>query len=104
MYVGSGPDMPSDASGSQPSEPDRRADFCVNVILSVTIQVETDTTAETGTKEGEIVETPVNINGGSIGVTVNRVWNPEEILSVTLVLADQGSLKPTRKCSGSFRS
>ncbi len=75
--------MPSDAPTSQPSAKDRRAYFRVNAVLPISIQAETDTT------EGELIEKSVNISGGGIGVTVNVVYNPDEILSLTLVLPGQ---------------
>ena len=75
--------MPTDAPTSQPSAQDRRAHFRVNVVLPISIQAETDTT------EGELIEKTVNISGGGIGVTVNVVYKPEEILSLTLILPDQ---------------
>jgi c-di-GMP-binding flagellar brake protein YcgR len=76
-------DMPSDGPTSQPSEKDRRAYFRVNVVLPISIQAETDTT------EGELRERSVNISGGGIGVTVNVLYNPNEVLSLTLLLPDQ---------------
>ena len=75
--------MPTDAPTSQPSAQDRRAYFRVNVVLPISIQAETDTT------EGELIEKTVNISGGGIGMTVNVVYKPEEILSLTLILPDQ---------------
>lgn len=76
-------DMPFDAPPSQPSAKDRRAYFRVNVVMPVSIQAETDTT------ETELIEKSVNISGGGIGLTVNRVYNPDEILSLTLILPGQ---------------
>ena len=78
--------MPSDAPTSQPSAKDRRAYFRVNAVLPISIQAETDTT------EGELIEKSVNISGGGIGVTVNVVYKPDEILSLTLILPDQSSI------------
>jgi c-di-GMP-binding flagellar brake protein YcgR len=75
--------MPSDAPTSQPSAKDRRTYFRVNAVLPISIQAETDTT------EGVLIEKSVNISGGGIGVTVNVVYKPDEILSLTLVLPDQ---------------
>ena len=75
--------MAPDTPTSQPSARDRRAYFRVNTILPISIQAETDTT------EGELIEKSVNISGGGIGVTVNVVYNPDEILSLTLILPDQ---------------
>jgi c-di-GMP-binding flagellar brake protein YcgR len=83
--------MPSDAPTSQPSAKDRRAYFRVNVVLPVSIQAETDTT------EGEFIEKSVNISGGGIGLTVNVVYNPDEVLSLTLILPDQVIFKAYAK-------
>jgi len=75
--------MPSDAPTSQPSAKDRRAHFRINAVLPISIQAETDTT------EGELIEKSVNISGGGIGVTVNVIYKPDEILSLTLILPGQ---------------
>ena len=75
--------MPSDAPTSQPSAKDRRVYYRVNTVLPISIQTETDTT------EGELIEKSVNISGGGIGVTVNVVYKPDEILSITLILPDK---------------
>lgn len=79
--------MPSDAPNSQPSAKDRRAYFRVNVVLPISIQAETDTT------EGELIERSVNISGGGISVTVDVLYNPDEVLSLTLLLPAQVTLK-----------
>lgn len=83
--------MPPDAPTSQPSAEDRRAYFRVNVALPISIQAETDTT------EGELIEKSVNISGGGIGLTVNVVYNPDEVLSLTLILPDQVIFKASAK-------
>ena len=75
--------MPSDAPTPPPSAKDRRAYFRITVPLPISIQAEPDTT------EGEFVERSVNISGGGLGVTVNALYNPNEILSLTLLLPDQ---------------
>ena len=75
--------MPSDTPSSQPSAKDRRAYFRITVQLPISIQAETDTT------EGEFVERSVNISGGGLGVTVNALYKPNEILLLTLLLPDQ---------------
>lgn len=74
--------MPADASDPQQSAKDRRAYFRINVALPVSIQLETDTT------EGEFIEKSVNLSGGGIGVVVNVLYNPAEVLSLTLLLPD----------------
>ena len=83
--------MTPDAPTSQPSAEDRRAYFRVNVVLPISIQAETDTT------EGELIEKSVNISGGGIGLTVNVVYNPDEVLSLTLILPDQVIFKAYAK-------
>ncbi len=83
--------MSPDAPTSQPSAEDRRAYFRVNVVLPISIQAETDTT------EGDLIEKSVNISGGGIGVTVNVVYNPDEVLSLTLILPDQVIFKTYAK-------
>lgn len=83
--------MPSDAPTSQPSEEDRRAYFRVNTVLPISIQAETDTT------EGELIEKSVNISGGGISIIVNVVYNPDEILSLTLILPGQVIFKAYAK-------
>ena len=75
--------MPPDAPTSQPSAEDRRAYFRVNVVLPISIQAETDPT------KGEFIEKSVNISGGGIGLAVNRVYNPDEVLSFALILPGQ---------------
>jgi c-di-GMP-binding flagellar brake protein YcgR len=61
--------------------------YRVNTVLSISIQTETDTT------EGELIEKSVNISGGGIGVIVNVVYKPDEILSITLILPDKVTFK-----------
>ena len=75
--------MPSNAPTSQPSAKDRRAYFRVNAVLPISIQAETDST------DGELIEKSVNISGGGIGVIVNVVYKPDEVLSITLILPDK---------------
>jgi c-di-GMP-binding flagellar brake protein YcgR len=75
--------MASDAPTSQLSAKDRRAYFRISVVLPINIQAETDTT------ESELIEKSVNISGGGIGVIVNVVYKPDEILSITLILPDK---------------
>ena len=45
--------------------------------------------AETDRAKGELIEKTVNISGGGLGVTVNVVYKPDEILSLTLTLPDK---------------
>jgi c-di-GMP-binding flagellar brake protein YcgR len=75
--------MPTDTPTPQPSFEDRRAYFRITVVLPISIQPETATT------EGPFTEQSVNVSGGGIGMTVPRPYNPNEILSLTLLLPDQ---------------
>jgi c-di-GMP-binding flagellar brake protein YcgR len=79
--------MSSDSPAAQPSAPNRRQYYRITVTLPISIQPETDTT------EVELVEKSVNISGGGIGLTVNRRYQPNEILSLTLRLPDQDLFK-----------
>jgi len=76
--------MPSDAPASQPSGKDRREYYRITVTLPIRIQPETDKT------EGALIEQSINISGGGFGVTVTAVYQPNDILSVTLHLPDHG--------------
>lgn len=76
--------MPSDAPASQPSGKDRREYYRITVTLPIRIQPETDKT------EGALIEQSVNISGGGFGVTVTAVYQPNDILSLTLRLPDHG--------------
>lgn len=76
--------MSSDAPASQPSGKDRREYYRITVTLPIRIQLETDPT------EGALIEQSVNISGGGFGVTVATVYQPTDILSVTLRLPDHG--------------
>ena len=62
---------------------DRRDYYRITVVLPVSIQAETDTT------EGEFREKAVNISGGGIGITVNVLYSPSQILSLTLHFPDR---------------
>jgi c-di-GMP-binding flagellar brake protein YcgR len=75
--------MSSDSPTAQPSAPNRREYFRITVTLPINIQAETDTT------EGELIEKSVNISGGGIGLTVKTLYQPNEILSLTLRLPGQ---------------
>lgn len=75
--------MPSDAPTPPPSPQDRRAYYRITVPLPLSIQAETDTA------EAQFVERSVNISGGGLGVTVNVLYNPNDILLLTLLLPDQ---------------
>jgi c-di-GMP-binding flagellar brake protein YcgR len=75
--------MSSDTPTPQPSFEDRRADYRVNVVLPFSIQAETDMT------EGELIERPINLSAGGIGVVVTVPYSPNEILLLTMRLPDQ---------------
>jgi len=79
--------MPPDSPAAQPSAPNRREYYRITVTLPISLQSETDTT------EVELIEKSVNISGGGIGLTVNRHYQPNEILSLTLRLPDQDLFK-----------
>jgi len=75
--------MPTDRLPSQPSFEDRRQYYRINVVLPVSIQGEMDT------REGELISRSINLSGGGIGVTVNVLHHPNEILLITLLLPDR---------------
>lgn len=72
------PNMPA----PPPSPKDRREYYRITVTLPLSIQPETDTA------ENTLIEKSVNISGGGIGLTVNKRYQPNEILSLTLRLPD----------------
>jgi c-di-GMP-binding flagellar brake protein YcgR len=74
--------MSSDTPPSQTSGRDRREYYRITVTLPISIQPETDNT------EFELIEKPVNISGGGVGLTVNTPYQPDEILLLTLRLPD----------------
>lgn len=76
--------MASDTPASQPSGKDRREFYRITVGLPIRIQLETDQT------EGELTQKSVNISGGGIGITVATVYQPNDILAVTVLLPDHG--------------
>lgn len=75
--------MPPDAPIVPPSPEDRRAYYRITVVLPISIRAETDAT------DVELIEKSVNISGGGIGVTVNVPYNPNDVLSLTVLLPDQ---------------
>lgn len=75
--------MPSDTPPSQPSPADRREFYRITVTLPICFQPENDTAEET------LVQRSVNISGGGIGVTLNQVFEVNEILSCTILLPGQ---------------
>ncbi|OQW68397.1 MAG: hypothetical protein BVN29_00740 [Nitrospira sp. ST-bin5] len=76
--------MASDTPASQPSGKDRREFYRITATLPIRIQLETDQT------EGELTQKSVNISGGGIGITVATVYQPNDILAVTVLLPDHG--------------
>ena len=75
--------MPPNDSTSVRSRTDRRNYFRINVILPIRIQLETDAS------ESPLIEKSVNLSAGGIGFVVNTAYSPGDLLSITLVLADQ---------------
>jgi len=75
--------MPSDTPAPQPSPKDRREFYRITVTLPIGLQPESDQA------EGTLVQRSVNISGGGIGVTLNQVFEVNEILSCTLLLPGQ---------------
>lgn len=72
--------MPSDTPASQPSQADRREFYRITTTLPICLQPESDTA------EGTLIQRSINISGGGIGVTLNQVFEMNEILSCTLLL------------------
>lgn len=75
--------MASDTPASPPSGKDGREYYRITVTLPIRIQPETDCS------EGELTEKSLNISGGRIGVTVAQLYEPGDILSLTLRLPDK---------------
>lgn len=67
----------------EPSGRDRREYYRITVTLPIYLQPETETI------EGELVKQPVNLSAGGIGLTVNTLFQPDAILSCTLLFPDQ---------------
>lgn len=79
--------MSPDASTPLPLGFDRREYYRITIMLPICLQAETDTT------EGTLVEKSVNLSAGGIGLVVNRPFQPNDILSCTLLLAEQVPFK-----------
>jgi c-di-GMP-binding flagellar brake protein YcgR len=79
--------MPSDAPAPPSSARDRREYYRITVTLPICLQHETDTT------EGTPAEKSVNLSAGGIGLVVNALFQPNEVLSCTLILSEQVSFK-----------
>lgn len=78
-------------SPNEPNRPslgsDRREYYRITITLPICLQGETDAT------EGTLVEKSVNLSAGGIGLVVNRPFQPNDILSCTLLLAEQVPFK-----------
>ncbi len=79
--------MSPDTPSSQTSERERREYYRITVVLPVCIQVETDN------REATFTEKSVSLSGGGIGVQVTTIYEPHEILSLTLLLPDHVHFK-----------
>jgi c-di-GMP-binding flagellar brake protein YcgR len=79
--------MSPDVQASQPSGHDRREYYRITITLPICLQPETEVA------EGEFTQQPVNLSAGGIGVVVNKLFEADQILSCTLLLADQVPFK-----------
>lgn len=75
--------MSLDESTRPSLESDRREYYRITITLPICLQTETDAT------EGTLIEKSVNLSAGGIGLVVNRPFQPNDILSCTLLLAEQ---------------
>lgn len=75
--------MASDAAPRLPLESDRREYYRITVTLPICLQAGTDAS------EGPFIEKSVNLSAGGIGLVVNKPFQPNEILSCTVLLAEQ---------------
>jgi hypothetical protein len=75
--------MPPDTPTSPPSPRDRRDYYRITVTLPICLQ------PETATIEGELVTQPVNLSAGGIGLRTDTPFQPDSILSCTLLFPDQ---------------
>lgn len=66
-----------------PSFADRRAYYRINVMLPMCLQAKTDNS------QGELVERSVNLSGGGIGVIVDTLYEPRDLLTLTIRFPDQ---------------
>ena len=62
---------------------DRRAHYRITVTLPMCLQAETDDT------QAELSAQSVNLSGGGIGVVVNRLYEPHDVLTLTMRFPDQ---------------
>ncbi len=75
--------MSSDEPTRPSLESERREYYRITITLPICLQVKTDTT------EGALIEKSVNLSAGGIGLVVNRPFQANDILSCTLLLAEQ---------------
>lgn len=74
--------MASDPPTPQPSGRERRDHYRITVTLPICLQPEAETT------EGELAEKAVNLSAGGIGLTINTLFQANDILSCTLLFPD----------------
>lgn len=75
--------MSSDEPTRPSLESERREYYRITVSLPICLQTKPDAT------EGALIEKSVNLSAGGIGLVVNRPFQPNELLSCTLLLAEQ---------------
>ena len=79
--------MSSDEPTRPSLESERREYYRITITLPICLQAETDAT------EDALIEKSVNLSAGGIGLIVNRPLQPNEILSCTILLAEQVPFK-----------
>lgn len=77
------PDTPSPA----PAPDERRAYYRITVVLPLSLQEESDT------REAKLAEQSVNLSGGGIGLTVNKRYDSDAILLLSVCFPDHGIFK-----------
>lgn len=75
--------MSANAPESKPSWKDRREYYRVTVTIPLCIQPESATTPAPLTTQS------INLSGGGFGLIVDRTYQPEELLSLTLLITKQ---------------
>lgn len=75
--------MSSDEPTRPSLESERREYYRITVSLPICLQTVTDAA------EGALIEKSVNLSAGGIGLVVNRTFQPNALLSCTLLLAEQ---------------
>jgi c-di-GMP-binding flagellar brake protein YcgR len=79
--------MASDTPTPPTTGRERREFYRITITLPICLQTETDAT------EGTLIEKSVNLSAGGIGLVVNTPFYPNDILSCTLLLAEQVPFK-----------